>query len=586
MPPPVYRGHFGKPQAERLLWRAGFGPRPGEAERLARLGLDGAVRSLTRPKRERLAARGPTTTTAARSRLATRGGTTSSGGSTAWSGRPRRSSSGWRSSGTTGSRPRTTASTRQQLMLRPEQAVPRERARLVRRLLLAVTKDPAMLILLDGDREHARRAERELRARADGAVHARRRPRRLHRARRPRTGARAHRLARRLERRASARQLPLRHEAPRHGRKTIFGQRAVRLARTRAASASRTRCTLRSSSTKLWSYFVPTPPPAATQPALERLYIAQRHEVRPVVEAILRHPAFYRGRAMVKPPVVYIAGLLRALGRGIDTDAWAWLCSCAGQQLFYPPNVAGWDDTRWLDTARSAARWNIANYATAELARHRRAAAAAAATPTKLVRGAAPSWGDPSLDARHAPALKRVRQARRWPTRTPTGRRSRTRRCVENALRQLLAVVPRPADLLMADSCHPCDDFSRATLLRRAPPRPGAGCRRSSRGCPMPGGHRARPASVRRALGRARALRLRRWASSAALRGGHRPGGRRARRSPCSSRSSSTGGTDALSVLYPASDATYREAAPEARAATPAPGPRSPRTRGSTGTRR
>ena len=39
--PPVYRGPFGKPQAERLLWRAGFGPRPGEAERLAKLGLDG-----------------------------------------------------------------------------------------------------------------------------------------------------------------------------------------------------------------------------------------------------------------------------------------------------------------------------------------------------------------------------------------------------------------------------------------------------------------------------------------------------------------------------------------------------------------
>src|SRR6478672_9696613 len=52
--PPVYRGHFGKPQAERLLWRAGFGPRPGEAERLARLGLEGAVHSLMRPGRDRL----------------------------------------------------------------------------------------------------------------------------------------------------------------------------------------------------------------------------------------------------------------------------------------------------------------------------------------------------------------------------------------------------------------------------------------------------------------------------------------------------------------------------------------------------
>ena len=35
-PLPIYRGKFGPSQAERLLWRAGFGPRPGEAEKLAR----------------------------------------------------------------------------------------------------------------------------------------------------------------------------------------------------------------------------------------------------------------------------------------------------------------------------------------------------------------------------------------------------------------------------------------------------------------------------------------------------------------------------------------------------------------------
>jgi hypothetical protein len=28
MTPPVYSGPFGAKQAERLLWRAGFGPRP------------------------------------------------------------------------------------------------------------------------------------------------------------------------------------------------------------------------------------------------------------------------------------------------------------------------------------------------------------------------------------------------------------------------------------------------------------------------------------------------------------------------------------------------------------------------------
>ncbi len=115
--------------------------------------------------------------------------------------------------------------------------------------------------------------------------------------------------------------------------------------------------------TKLWSYFVPVPPDGTTQAALESLYRSGGYEIRPLLDAILRHPALYLGPAMVKPPVVYTAGLLRALGRGIDTSAWVWLDDEAGQRLFYPPNVAGWDDSRWLDTATFRGRWDVAGYA-------------------------------------------------------------------------------------------------------------------------------------------------------------------------------------------------------------------------------
>ena len=45
----TYSGRFTARDATRLLWRAGFGPQPGEARELAALGLDGAVASLTRP---------------------------------------------------------------------------------------------------------------------------------------------------------------------------------------------------------------------------------------------------------------------------------------------------------------------------------------------------------------------------------------------------------------------------------------------------------------------------------------------------------------------------------------------------------
>ena len=86
-------------------------------------------------------------------------------------------------------------------------------------------------------------------------------------------------------------------------------------------------------------------------------------EVRPLVEAILRHPMFYEGPRMVIPPIVYTAGLLRAQDLTITTDDWAWIGEQAGQRLFDPPNVAGWDYTHWLDTSRWAGRFTTVTYA-------------------------------------------------------------------------------------------------------------------------------------------------------------------------------------------------------------------------------
>ena len=63
---------------------------------------------------------------------------------------------------------------------------------------------------------------------------------------------------------------------------------------------------------------------------------------------------------MVIPPAVWGAGLLRARGRGIDTDAWTWRLADAGQLLGEPPSVAGWDDEAWLTTSTYSARWGVA----------------------------------------------------------------------------------------------------------------------------------------------------------------------------------------------------------------------------------
>jgi uncharacterized protein (DUF1800 family) len=190
---------------------------------------------------------------------------------------------------------------------------------------------------------------------------------------------------------------------------------------------------------KLWSYFVPTPPPRGTARALERMYVAHGRTVRPLLDAILRHPHLYDAdRRMVKPPVVQAAGMLRSVGRGIDTDAWSWLCDQAGQMLFEPPNVSGWDDTRWLDTATFRARWQMASEICdkAQL----KDKAKVSAKPQTLVRNAARFW--------HTPLSRSTREALEQYARAAMAaahadwERDEYPRLTANALRMLVAVSP------------------------------------------------------------------------------------------------------------------------------------------------
>ena len=439
MPPPVYRGHFGKPQAERLLWRAGFGPRPGEAERLARLGLDGAVRSLTHPKRERL--RGPRPHDG-------------DGRSLAPYDRWGHDQLWWLDRMVRTSRPLVErmalvwhdwfATSREgvdsaRLMLRQNQLFRRQGLGSFAELLAAVTADPAMLVWLSGTEntrwspnENYARELMELFTLGAGRGYPERDVRQQARAL---TGWRND-WSRNLG------PVRFRFDKERHdtGVKTIFGHRGRYDWRDSGRLCVHHRLHPSFFVTKLWSYFVPVPPKASTKRSLERLYVRSGHEIRPVVEAILRHPALYEGPRMVKPPVVYLAGLLRSLKRGVDTDSWTWLLSLAGQQLFYPPNVAGWDDTRWLDTATYRARWIIASYAI----RPHVLDSGKAKLPydaNKLLHRAEAFLGEPSLTAHTHAELKHFAK-RSLSDAHSSWKKEQYPALVENALRQLLASSP------------------------------------------------------------------------------------------------------------------------------------------------
>lgn len=424
---PTYKGPFGTAQAERLLWRAGFGPRPGEAKRLARKGLGGAVTSLTRPAAATLV--GPVPTDDKGRPIAP--GDASGHDHLWWLDRMVRTTAplvermtlvwhDWFATSNQGVGS-------QQLMLGQNALFRAHALGSFADLVTAVTKDPAMLIWLNGNKNTNRSPNenyaRELmelftlgadRGYTEDDV---------------REQARALTGWRGKKKDATAETFTYDPRFHDNGTKTIFGQAgnfdwqaAGRLCISHPlhpAFAVR----------KLWSYFVPTPPAAATQAALEALY-RRSFQVRPVVEAILRHPDLYRGPRMIKPPAVYAAGLLRARGRGIDTTAWTKLGLAAGQRLFYPPNVSGWDESRWLDTATFRGRWYLA--ATA-LGPGLATPPAATADAAQLVSRAIAYWGGPTVTAPTRKVLAAFATAALRDARPPI---------IENALRQLVAVSP------------------------------------------------------------------------------------------------------------------------------------------------
>ena len=394
---PVYHGPFHKREAERLLWRAGFGPKPGEAAAVARKGLKKAVNDLLYPPKARLI--GPAPTDDDGRPLAPRDAW---GHDHLWwldrmvrSNQPliERMTLIWHdwfatSNDGVGS---------QRFMLDQNNFMRSHALGSFEAMLIGLTKNPAMLLWLNGventkwsPNENYARELMELftlgASRGYTEDDVREQARAL-------TGWR-------VDWRDGVGYVNFRFDAGYHdsGVKTIFGksgkfgwQDACRLCIQHRPHAS---FFVR----KLWSYFIPTPPSDATESALVRLYKHSDYAVRPVVGAILKHPQFYTGPRMMKPPIVQVAGMHRARRRPVDSEAWSWLSSLDGQRLFYPPNVAGWNDERWLDTSSFRGRWMDANHVAGPYALDTDDwSGKLPLDPGKLVDRAVSFWGDPMI---------------------------------------------------------------------------------------------------------------------------------------------------------------------------------------------
>ena len=423
-----------------MLWRAGFGPRPGEADSLARRGLHGAVKVLVRPGPERLVGPAPRTDD----------GPLAPGD--AWghdhlwwldrmvrTSRPlvERMTLNWHDWFATSE-----ASVKPRLMLRQNSLLRKHALGSFETLLLEITRDPAMLVWLSGNEntkwepnENYARELMELFTLGAGRGYTERDVREQARAL---SGFRSDWVE-------GVGETGFRFDPERHdrGMKRIFGRRGRFGWRDSCRLCLEHRLHPSFLVGKLWSYFIPVPAPPRDRRALERLYVSRGRAVRPLVEAILRHPLLYDGPRMVKPPAVYVAGLLRGSGRPVDTEAWTWIADLSGQRLFSPPNVAGWDETRWLDTATLRGRWIAANEA---IGRERMLDPDPdvtpwdpAETPAEAVRKALEFWGNPRITDTTRRRLEefaaRAAGERSWERRTfPILR--------QNALRMLVATSP------------------------------------------------------------------------------------------------------------------------------------------------
>jgi len=443
-PLPVFTGSFGPAEAERLLWRAGFGPRSGEAEALARKGLKGAVDHLIHPApQDTLIGKSPVVDGAPLAPKA------AFGHDHLWwldkmvrTSRPlvERMTLVWHDWFATSNQ--TVAS--QKLMLEQNELFRQIGLGSFEGLAMRVTINPAMLLYLNGlnsikgspNENYAREmmeiftlgvdngyTERDVREQA-----------------RALTGWTAD-----WKNELGWENFHFKAENHDDAMKVIFGKagpfnwkNSVKLCITRPQHPGYF-------VNRLWSYFVPVPPDQATAAALEALYVHSGFQIRPVVGAILRHPDLYEGPRMVKSPVVYTAGLLRQRGDRIETDDWVSLDAMAGQQLFYPPNVAGWDETRWLDTSTFRARWLIARRALQKHATnpdHTKPSERPPSDPVKLVDRALGWWGSLEVSQNTRNALLDYAQTTMAAAVADEDRQKSFPVMAYNALRHLAAVSP------------------------------------------------------------------------------------------------------------------------------------------------
>lgn len=229
-----------------------------------------------------------------------------------------------------------------------------------RHMLLAVSKDPAMLIWLDGARSNKRqpnenyaREVMELFTLGEGHYSEAD----------IREGARAFTGWTIGRDRQSFTYRDRMHDT---GEKTFFGKTGKWKGEDIIGIILNQAQSDRFITAKLWEFFAGTRPDPAFNDVLATRFRGEGQSFAPLLKAMLRSREFYSDeviRNQVKSPVQWLVGSVRMLERPTLPAVLSWdILKDLGQNLFDPPNVKGWDGgIAWITTANLLARYNHAS---------------------------------------------------------------------------------------------------------------------------------------------------------------------------------------------------------------------------------
>jgi hypothetical protein len=162
------------------------------------------------------------------------------------------------------------------------------------------------------------------------------------------------------------------------GPKTIYGQTANFGGEDVISVIAARQSTARFIVKKLFEQFVyplaGTPGDLATIDRFASIYMSQGHSIKELVRAIFTSDEFFSDRArfgLVKSPVEFVVGAMRMLGASYNAGSSASdhgalfpavFASLSGQEVFNPPNVAGWPPgLAWINTAWLLNRYTFAD---------------------------------------------------------------------------------------------------------------------------------------------------------------------------------------------------------------------------------